>query len=112
LRGRSQLRLSALLAGTVVGSRSDNVLTFLVPADCAFELLPENEEGGWYALNRVENASAVGRWSNEILYFPYRPTLFLFLYVTFALLVLLTWVFAPPRWPWGASAPGHSSISR
>jgi hypothetical protein len=51
-------------------------------------------------LHDLESASAIGRFCNETLFFRPAPVVFAIVYVTFALLVLLTWIFAPPRLPW------------
>ena len=42
----------------------------------------------------------VGRLLHSVLFYDWPPWVFTALYVNFALLVLATFVFAPPRWPW------------
>ena len=81
----------------------------LLGVECPLTTLERHWRGGAGYLHDLDNASAIGRLSNEILYFRFSPRLFLILYSTFALLVLLTWAFAPPRWPWGRN---HSSMAR
>jgi len=48
----------------------------------------------------VEPGSFVGRWTHAILFLDISPTTFTISYCVFAAAVLLTWIFAPPRWPW------------
>jgi hypothetical protein len=90
----------ALLAANLVASRSENLLTSLVPASCAANpiTLIDEIEGG--ALHVLDRASAIGRFSNNTLFFRPQGPLFPIVYVSFALLVVLTWIFAPPHLPW------------
>jgi hypothetical protein len=59
----------------------------------------ERELRGGYLFD-LEGASAIGRFCNETLYFRPNPPVFMAIYVSFALLVVLTWIFTPPRLPW------------
>jgi hypothetical protein len=80
--------------------------------ECFLTTWERNLRDGY--LHDLDDASAIGRFANETLFFRPNPTLFLILYVAFALLVVLTWVFAPPRLPWRGrqEQAAHSSISR
>jgi hypothetical protein len=44
--------------------------------------------------------SFVGRWVHEVLYYDISPSVLTVAYIAFGLAVLLTFFFAPPRWPW------------
>jgi hypothetical protein len=89
----------ALLAANLAASRSDNLLTFLAPAFSAGD-----SDGILYKgrpLHMLERASAIGRFANHTLFFRDPPKLlFPIIYISFTLLVVLTWVFAAPRLPW------------
>jgi hypothetical protein len=102
----------ALLASNMVASRSESFLTSLVAATWAGNSMTVMEPppyGGKY-LHNVERASAIGRFCNQTLFYSDPPKwLFPSIYVSFASLVVLTWIFAPPRLPW-RKAP-HSAIS-
>jgi hypothetical protein len=59
-------------------------------------------ETEWDALTE---ASPLGRWSHQVLF--HTPgTVLLVIYIAFTLAVLLTWLFAPPRWPWAPGGDG------
>jgi hypothetical protein len=47
----------------------------------------------------------IGRWLHDLLFFEFPPWIFTTAYVSFALLVLATLIFVPPRWKTNA----HSS---
>lgn len=67
--------------------------------ECPLTTLERGLRGGY--LHDLEDASAVGRFCNDWLYIRDVPTVYFALaYGTFMLLVILTWVFAPPRFPW------------
>jgi hypothetical protein len=74
----------------------------LVGLWCPLTILERNLrlKGGAEGLHDLENASAIGRFCNETLFFPPSGPVFPIIYTSFALLVLLTWIFAPPRLPW------------
>ncbi len=46
----------------------------------------------------VSGETFVGRLLHNLLFYSWPPWVFTSLYITFALLVLATFVFAPPRW--------------
>ena len=48
----------------------------------------------------AEPGSFVGRWTHAILFVDVSPSVFTVCYCIFGLAVLLTLIFAPPRWPW------------
>jgi hypothetical protein len=71
--------------------------------------------GGAESLHDLENATAVGRFCQWLLYYDLDIQVLLAVYVSFLVLVLLTAVFARPDWPWSSGAARrvpHSSISR
>ena len=47
----------------------------------------------------VKSGTFIGRWVQSVMFFD-APWLWIILYSYFGLLVLLTFIFAPPRWPW------------
>jgi Protein of Unknown function (DUF2784) len=69
-------------------------------------------QGGAEALRDTANASAIGRFCNHMLYFDPHGPLIPSLYIAFAALVVLTWVFVPPRLPWRDTASSYSAISQ
>ncbi len=94
-------RISATLAGNVVGSHSENVLTCVVVASCA--ATAECKYFGDPYLHYLKNASPIGRFCNEMLYFKPAPeyaVVFVIAYSSFGLIVALSWAFFPPRLPW------------
>jgi hypothetical protein len=96
----------ALLAGNLVASRSENLQTTLVSATWACNPISVINDAG--PLHILERASAIGRFCNQTLFFRDPPKyLFPIIYVTFATMVVLTWVFALPRLPWRKPAPAR-----
>jgi hypothetical protein len=94
-------RISAVLAVNLVGSGSVNVLATINESACIFEHECRDCLGEPY-LHNLENASEIGRFCNHTLFFAPTPELLralLISYVTFALLVVVTWLFIPPRLP-------------
>lgn len=51
-----------------------------------------------------EPGSFVGRWMERLLFVDLSPTALAVCYCLFGLAVLLTLIFAPPRWPWKKGA--------
>ena len=49
----------------------------------------------------LEGASAIGRVSHRLLIHE-AGAIYFVIYAAFALVVLLTWLFVPPRWPWAS----------
>jgi len=47
----------------------------------------------------AESGSFIGRWTHAILFIDVSPTALTIGYCIFAAVVLLTLIFAPPRWP-------------
>lgn len=47
---------------------------------------------------RSATGSFIGHWLHELLFFDFPPWVFTTVYVCFALLVLATLIFLPPRW--------------
>jgi hypothetical protein len=96
----------------------------LIHIECPLTTLERHLRGGY--LHDLDDASAVGRFCNETLFFEPsdengQPRIWLLAcYLGFAGLVVLSWVFVLPRLPWRrqskpvdeASRPAHSSISR
>ena len=39
-------------------------------------------------------------WVHRVMFFSFPPWVFILVYTCFGGVVLLTWVLAPPRWPW------------
>lgn len=72
----------------------------IVGIECPLQTVERQLRGGPGKLRQVEDASAIGRWCNDLLYHPPNPPVFLVMYVSVGLLVLLTWVLIPPRFPW------------
>jgi hypothetical protein len=103
------LRLAQLLVIEVVAGQA------LVGLECPLTTLERNLRGGTGQLRKLDDASAVGRVSNRVLYFPVSidaPRWSVTLgYATFGGLVLLAWLLLPPRLPWrnepaGTPQPG------
>jgi hypothetical protein len=63
--------------------------------ECPLTTWERHLRGGY--LHDLENASAIGRFCNETLFYEPDRVIFPIIYVTFVLLVVLTWVVAPPR---------------
>lgn len=57
----------------------------------------EDRLRGW-AGQTVAEGTFIGRWLHRLLFYNFEPWVFTVCYTTFALLVLLTFVWAPPRW--------------
>ena len=47
-----------------------------------------------------EPGSFIGRWTHALLFVDVSPSVLSVCYYVFGLAVLLTLIFAPPRWPW------------
>jgi hypothetical protein len=94
------LRLAQLLVIEVVAGQA------VVAIECPLTTVERQLRGGAGYLHDLDNASAVGRFCNETLFFdrldeegqPRKA--FVIAYVGFGLLVVLTWVFVPPWLPW------------
>jgi hypothetical protein len=54
----------------------------------------------------VEEGSFVGRILDQLMFFDFEPSFFKWLYVGFAILVVLTLVLAPPQWRKGPADQG------
>jgi hypothetical protein len=52
----------------------------------------------------VAEAGFMARLANAVLFRPLEPWVFVVAHLAFAALVLLTFVLAPPRWPWKKDA--------
>lgn len=39
-------------------------------------------------------------WVHRVMFFSFPPWVFILAYTGFGFVVVLTWVLAPPRWPW------------
>jgi glucan phosphoethanolaminetransferase (alkaline phosphatase superfamily) len=48
----------------------------------------------------VESGTFIGRWVHRLMFFEAPERVFTICYCGFCLLVLLTLLLAPPRWPW------------
>ena len=48
----------------------------------------------------VESGTFIGRWVHRLMFFEAPERVFTTCYCGFALLVVLTLLLAPPRWPW------------
>jgi hypothetical protein len=72
---------------------------------CFLTLWEADYRGG--NVYNLKGASAIVRWCNGILYPTTNMQLFLWIYVGFGLLVVLTTVLAPPRWPWRKTVPSE-----
>jgi hypothetical protein len=77
----------------------------LVGIECPLTTWERYLRGGPGHLHDLDGASALGAFANNLLFFEPNPQLFLAIYVSFALVVVLTWVFAPPRLPWRGASP-------
>jgi hypothetical protein len=55
---------------------------------------------------RVEEISFIGYWMRRLIFFQAEPWVFTLIYTFFGLLVLATFVWAPPRWPKRRAASG------
>jgi hypothetical protein len=54
----------------------------------------------------VAEGSFIGRFLHNLMFFNVEPRVFTIIYIAFAVLVLGTFLLAPPRWPWSRkSAP-------
>lgn len=91
-------RIAQLLAIEIVAGQA------VVGLDCPLTTLEQHLRGGYGFLHPEEGkASAIGKFCNDWLYMTgmeTRDTVFIYIYSSVALLVLLTWVLAPPRVPW------------
>ncbi len=98
-------RLGQLLVIEVVAGQA------VVDIECPLTTIERQFRGGPGYLYDLDEASALGRFCNDMLYFDPREagSWLLAGYVTFGLLVVLSWVLVPPRFPWRRTP--HSSIS-
>jgi hypothetical protein len=107
-------RLAHLVAILIVAGQA------VLDIECPLTTYERHLRGG--DLHDMTNASAIGRFCNETLFFDSTDengeprSIFMISYVSFAALVVLTWCFAPPRLPWRRPPPvvepAHSSLSR
>jgi hypothetical protein len=88
------LRLTHLVIIEVVAGQA------IVGIECPLKTLERQLRGGPGELHNFEGASQLGRWCNEILYWRGELWVFLLIYSSVGLLVLLTFVLLPPRLPW------------
>jgi hypothetical protein len=98
------LRLVHLIVIEVVAGQA------LVGIECPLKTVERELRGGLgYLHPEPGKSSEFGRWCNQMLYHPGEPWLYMTLYVTVGLLVLLAWVLLPPRLPWrdSKSIPLH-----
>jgi hypothetical protein len=58
----------------------------------------------------VAEATFMARLANAVLFRPLEPWVFVTAHLTFAGLVLLTFILAPPRWPWRKADRLESSL--
>ncbi|MFO0880124.1 MAG: DUF2784 family protein [Gemmataceae bacterium] len=87
-------RISQLLAIEIVAGQA------VVGLECPLTTLERHLRGGPGYLHELDNASALGRFCNNVLFHEGSRQFFLVVYCSVAVLVLLTWVLAPPRLPW------------
>jgi hypothetical protein len=92
------LRVAQLLAIEIVAGQA------VVGLECPLTTLEQHLRGGYGFLHPEEGqASAIGKFCNDMLYLQNVPEwAFPYIYGGVGLLVLLTWVLAPPRTPWSA----------
>lgn len=91
-------RVVQLIAVEIVAGQA------VVGLDCPLTTLEQHLRGGFGHLHPEEGeSSALGKYCNDTLYLRNVPTgAFPYIYGGVGLLVLLTWVLAPPRTPWSA----------
>ena len=58
----------------------------------------------------VSDASFIGQLTHNLLFYEAPESTFTVIYIVFGLLVLATFVLAPPRWPW-KRIPGRAAAS-
>lgn len=87
-------RVAQLLAIEIVAGQA------VVGLECPLTTLERHLRGGPGYLHELENASVVGRFCNNTLFHEGSLQFFAVIYCVVALLVLITWVLAPPRLPW------------
>lgn len=59
---------------------------------------------------RIEDVSFIGYWARRLIYFQAEAWVFTLMYSIFGLLVLITFILAPPRWPRSpCRTPNHPS---
>ncbi|MFO0843431.1 MAG: DUF2784 family protein [Gemmataceae bacterium] len=97
-------RVVQLIAVEVVAGQA------VVGLDCPLTTLEQSLRGGYGFLHPEEGqSSALGKFCNDVLYLRDVPLgAFPYIYGGVGLLVLLTWVLAPPRTPW---SPGDGPPS-
>jgi hypothetical protein len=111
----SESGFAAILAGDIVGARSDNPLASVVMAvACTTATPPWGKKGGtpyigWGPFSRaqlhyLEGSSPVARFCHDKLFYPIPSAAYVYVVAPFGLLLLLTWVFVPPRMPGQAGA--------
>jgi hypothetical protein len=106
----SEAGFAAILAGDIVGARTDSALTSAVmAAACTTTTPPWGKKGGtpyvgwkkfWRSqLHYLEGSSPVARFSHDKLFYSVQPENYPYVVAPVGLLLLLTWVFVPPRMP-------------
>jgi hypothetical protein len=106
----SEAGFAAILAGDIVGARTDSALTSAVVAvACTTTTPPWGKKGGtpyvgwkkfWRSqLHYLEGSSPVARFSHNKLFYSVQPENYPYVVAPVGLLLLLTWVFVPPRMP-------------
>ena len=104
----TELGFSGILAGNLVSSRSESFLTSLVMATGCATTKPPTEGGtpfvGWTKyyvanLHYLEGSSPVARFCHEMLFYQIPERYYKYVVAPFGLLMLLTWIFLPPRMP-------------
>jgi hypothetical protein len=91
------LRITQLIVIEVVAGQA------VVGLECPLATAERELRGGPGYLNEVDQASPVGRFCNEVLYIGpknWPRWVYMAIYGTVGLLVLLTWSLVPPRLPW------------
>jgi hypothetical protein len=94
-------RLAQLIVIEVVAGQA------IVGIECPLKTIERHLRGGYDAdgeslLHNLDEASAIGAWCNQLLYYDAEASIFMWIYASVALLVLLTWILAPPLFPWRA----------
>lgn len=90
-------RMAQLLTVEIVAGQA------IVGIECPFTTIERHLRGGPGYLHELENASALGRFCNEFLYYDLPRPVLMGIYIVVALLVLSTWVLVPPRFPWSSA---------
>lgn len=91
--GNFWFRLLQLLAIEIVAGQA------IVHLECPLTSWERELRGGPGHLHDLATASPLGRFCNDVLYLRETPILTI-VYASVALLVLLTWILCPPRFPW------------